>query len=471
MKRSDQGHRWAMEHDGKLTFWGVYNKYYDECSSGWKAESTRKSNHSAYINKILPNIPNHDRKAIDTYTRKDFLKLIALIKKQGQGMPNEPFVPYEDTTLAHYDFLVRRIMQVAANHYLCLDVYSKDKRNCLRKSPSKRHALLPKSLSIQQEKRISQILLNHKATGTYMGLLLMYAFGLRNAEACGANWGDLKQMDDHPECTELWVYKTTAIGTNILQASGKTKNADRIIPVPSRVLHILNRRKKYILSKLSDPSIIDDLPIACKDSDFTERCSSHDLTDSARLLFQEIELFDEEMYDLQEEIRTSNERVVVSSSTSIEAEPSAYIFRRNFGTHLHLLGLDESEISYIIGHDIESSYETRNEFMDVSKRYRIKIKMEQRPLVNFRRNANRPKFIQPGQKYYVKTSERLSVPTTAHRLHIQLSANEPDDPIRIQFKSKPESVRISKAGSYTADQYHIKSRHIILTQKYQELYD
>ena len=63
-------------------------------------------------------------------------------------------------------------------------------------------------------------------------------------------------------------------------------------------------------------------------------------------------------------------------------DPTAYLFRRNFGTHLHILGLSEPEIEYVIGHDIDDPYETRNEFVNEEKLFSIKQKMDRRPLVN-----------------------------------------------------------------------------------------
>lgn len=59
----------------------------------------------------------------------------------------------------------------------------------------------------------------------------MFALGLRNGETCGANYGDIKPMLLHPECKVLWVFKSTVIGSNIVKSSGKTRNADRIIPI------------------------------------------------------------------------------------------------------------------------------------------------------------------------------------------------------------------------------------------------
>ena len=46
------------------------------------------------------------------------------------------------------------------------------------------------------------------------------------------------------------------------------------------------------------------------------------------------------------------------------------------------MGLTEAEIQYIMGHDIEDPYESRNDFTNEDKLYQIKRKMELRPLVN-----------------------------------------------------------------------------------------
>ena len=71
-----------------------------------------------------------------------------------------------------------------------------------------------------------------------------------------------------------------------------------------------------------------------------------------------------------------------ANEKQFEKDPSAYLFRRNFGTHLFILGLSEAEIQYVVGHDIEGLYETRNEFVNEERLLEIKQKMEQRPIFN-----------------------------------------------------------------------------------------
>ncbi len=52
--------------------------------------------------------------------------------------------------------------------------------------------------------------------------------------------------------------------------------------------------------------------------------------------------------DLQEETASNNGGLPFED----RKDPTAYLFRRNFGTHLHILGLSEPEIEYVIAHDI-----------------------------------------------------------------------------------------------------------------------
>jgi hypothetical protein len=73
-----------------------------------------------------------------------------------------------------------------------------------------------------------------------MGLLLMYSLGLRNAEACAVDYGDIKPMQTHPDCPVIWIYKTTGYDISAGKLGGKTRNADRIIPVPDKVAVLIH---------------------------------------------------------------------------------------------------------------------------------------------------------------------------------------------------------------------------------------
>jgi hypothetical protein len=88
--------------------------------------------------------------------------------------------------------------------------------------------------------------------GAAVGLLLMFGLGLRNAEACGLNYGDIKPLRGYNNCYVAWIYKSTKIGTNELQSGGKTINTGRIIPVPKKIYDFIYRRKMCIYRKLQE---------------------------------------------------------------------------------------------------------------------------------------------------------------------------------------------------------------------------
>ena len=47
-----------------------------------------------------------------------------------------------------------------------------------------------------------------------------------------------------------------------------------------------------------------------------------------------------------------------------------------------MLGLNDNEIQYIIGHDIEDPDDERNFYRNEERLYPIALKMEERPIVN-----------------------------------------------------------------------------------------
>ena len=67
--------------------------------------------------------------------------------------------------------------------------------------------------------------------------------------------------------------------------------------------------------------------------------------------------------------------------------------------------MSEPEIEYVIGHDIDDPYETRNEFVNEEKLFAIKQKMDRRPLVN-------SDLSQIGKR--IDVGERLQLQHAAH---------------------------------------------------------
>jgi len=185
---------------------------------------------------------------------------------------------------------------------------------------------------------------------------------------------------------------------------------------------------------------IDDYPIVCNNDRWEVRCSARELTNAARVLFQSIKIKASQMASISEELQ--DESVSQKDSLPFEdrKDPTAYLFRRNFGTHLHILGLTEPEIEYVIGHDIDDPYETRNEFVNEEKLFAIKQKMDRRPLVNS--DLSEIKRIDAGERLQLQHTACVQIPVHSAETEMHITANEPTDNIRISLSVRPQSMRI-----------------------------
>lgn len=478
MTRSGIDRKWIRSVDDKLTFCGVYEQLYDACAKYWKQETTRTQYDRDYNDVILPSLSGHDSKAIDEYTMEDFEAAILSIAERGQTRKGQGgFVPYADSTLQHFRHLMEVVVTAAANHDLCDNVLW-GSRFSLQESQLDEDAVnervrLKKSLTISEEFAVAKALLSDPGQrGQNFGLLLMFALGLRNGEACGANFGDVRPMERHPECKVLWVYKTTISGKNTLQSSGKTKNADRIIPIPDVLDQFLEERRAYLEQSLSEDgaaaSHIDELPIACVGDNFSLRCSAHQLTAAGREMFRRIKMSSAQLAYIDAELSDQE-----TASELKEQDPSAYLLRRNFGTHLSILGLSESEIEYLIGHDIQDAYETRNEYVNEERLWLIKEKLDKRPILNRIDLSGRRRQMRllagnlyvlegiPPQKYHFRTGNG--------RLLLHVFAKEPLDPLKIRVSSLSQAKGASKEVlPYSTPCSY--GRTIDVLKKYHELY-
>jgi len=122
-------------------------------------------------------------------------------------------------------------------------------------------------------------------------------------------------------------------------------------------------------------------------------------------------------------------------------DPTAYLFRRNFGTHLHILGLSEPEIEYVIGHDIDDPYETRNEFVNEEKLFAIKQKMDCRPLVNSDRSQI-GQSVHVGEHLPLQHTTHMQIPAASAETELHITTNEPTDNITVRLSSHPQNMRI-----------------------------
>lgn len=469
--------KWIMSVDGQLTFAGVLEEYYEECAKYWKVEATRKQYARDYNEKILPNLVNHDSKPIGQYTKESFDEAVDSIKSRGQGISDKEFIPYADSTIRHFRHLIEVVVLAASRNNLCDSVLwgssfilSSDDENGIA---YKKQVNLKKSLTVAQEIIVFNYLMTDpEQRGEEMGLLFMYALGLRNNEACGINFEDIKPMQLHPDCQVLWVYKTTEIGSDTLKSSGKTKNADRIIPIPDKLAEFLMRRRKFVEDWIAQNSPllnVDKLPIACVGNAFSTRCASDKITAAGREMFRRAKL--------NQYILATIDLELINQETSydrLEKDPSAYLLRRNFGTHMHILGLAEPEIAYVLGHNIEDAYENRNEYINEEKLYEIKLKMDQRPLLNsisMIEDTSR-ELIHPSANQVFSINgnlpRKISIKACPGKLKLHIRSREPMSEISVRVRCSSCTPIRSNVTKYNISKEYARTVNIL--QKYQESY-
>ncbi|MBQ5607902.1 MAG: hypothetical protein IIU86_02640 [Oscillospiraceae bacterium] len=193
-----------------------------------------------------------------------------------------------------------------------------------------------------------------------------------------------------------------------------------------------------------------------------------ELTNATRILFQSIKIKTSQMVSISEELQ--DESVSQKDSLPFEdrKDPTAYLFRRNFGTHLHILGLSEPEIEYVIGHDIDDPYETRNEFVNEEKLFAIKQKMDSRPLVNS--DLTQIERIDVGQWLQLQHTACVQIPVDSAETEMHITANEPTDNIKVSLSSHPQNMRIQ----LNYRRYNVKEseydRFVDTQQQYHKVY-
>ncbi len=442
----------------EYTFCGALEYRYNHIAKNWNAD-TRKKHEREYNNIILPALKDHNEKSIREYTKEDYEEAIEYIRDNGyiqEGVRRK----YAESSIHNFGNLIYYVVFQSSVYGLCEDVlwgtkFVLDVPDEVEEIESR--VKLKKSLSIEQEKNLASEILNDvDEDGAIIALLLMWGLGLRNAEACGLNYGDIKQIEGHEECYAARIYKTTKIDSNILQSGGKTYNTGRMVPVPEKIIEFLDKRKTLIKRFANEQEMtisIDELPICCDgwieaDSDnFIRRCSAHRVSMVAHEIFERAKITSEQLAYLDVELSEDNTAAVLK-----EKEPTAYLLRRNYATQMSILGLSVSEMQYLIGHDVEDAYESRNEYVDSERIYEMYQKLEKRALLN--------------EKTDEKTKICISGIKTA-KIHI--SAKEPTDSLNVVFTTKDHSTSVITRLSEESVPI-TPNRSVDISYKYNKLY-
>ncbi|WP_405373555.1 hypothetical protein [Pseudobutyrivibrio sp.] len=444
------------------TFAGALEKCYKHIAHGWNL-NTQKQRNSAYENIIIPALAAHNEKTIDQYTIEDYEAAIQLIRDNGYVGKDGIRQIYSESTIRTFEQQIYVVVFYSATLGFCdnclwgtrfeLDTESiedqiKDKIN--------EKVLLKKSLTVTEEKHLFELLLSdEELPGEYVAVLLMASCGLRNAESCALNYGDIIPLFSHDEMYMALVYKTTIPFTSNLQSSGKTWNAGRMVPIPQKTLEVIKCRKQETIDYLRkvgmyDDVNIDELPIASKgyisDGAFDKRCASHDVTNAAKDIFKAASINGRQLAYIDDDLRNNGVAEIVN-----EKDATAYLLRRNFATHLQILGFNTSEIQYLLGHDVEDIYESRSEFVDEDRLWEMGKRLLKRPLLNDISND----------------FEKVSIPISIGETRIKLIANETND--NLKFTASKDDLY--SLESYVTVSERPFSRQIDILKQYYKRYN
>ena len=377
------------------TFAGVLIEYWDEVGESWDENSTQITYLKDYKKYVLPLLNDLPLKDCDRTNFDRCLELLPLAKRK-EGLK------YDLRTERHIKWIIGKVLAVAERHGICPDIlwgtdYSVPEKATDEELNEKELVKLRKSFSASEEVDIARLILEDpQQDGENFGLAAMFCLGLRNNEACGIKFGDIQPFCCDVNRYYMRIYSSTAIDSNEERFGGKTSNMARFIPIPTKLLDLLFRRRKLLcelalrgeitndgkMEQFQDDqyvnAIVDNLPIACRGREYAISCSARVLTQAANRLLKRVAIEQEILSLIDRDIRRPGR----TEEGIKEKEPTAYLFRRNLGTHLYLLGLNESEIQYIMGHDIEDDNEERSFFRNEEKLYPIAMKMEKRPIVN-----------------------------------------------------------------------------------------
>ena len=387
----------GVAYNGEPTFAGLLQRYFVESDSrnrnigisrNWNEKTAERCSYD-YERRILPAL--HSFCGRDTPAHELTGELFELVLQKLADERN-----YSDGTLGHYRHLILLVYQAGVEHdhfpdtlfwedLFDAEIATDEEKEAWRVNTMTR---LRKSFSPAEEQKIVNWFLGlcpETATGEELGLLLMFTMGLRNNEACGANFSSVRCLDYHTDTAVFDMLQSTRLNSSELKIGGKTSNAPRTLLMMEPVYDFIQRRKAYLtqlvdtgeLSLPENTESVDDLPLVCRKLSFTQRASSNELAGGGKTLFNQIGIDKSELSALYQILCASE----VQRMQIEEKEPTTYLFRRNCATHLYQLGFAPSEIQYWMGHEIEDPFTKRSFFADPDQIYALKEKWSRHPVL------------------------------------------------------------------------------------------
>lgn len=240
--------------------------------------------------------------------------------------------------------------------------------------------------------------------------------GVQNVHIC-TSVSDVNAYLDKEAFPVLNVMSSTIRGSSERKLGGKTPNAPRTLPIPDSLYMLLRARREIVERKIAAGEIttpIERLPIVCRGNNYTERCKSGDLTVAGKKVFQEIKLDENVVADVAFEL---GQRFAEEDYS--EKDVTSYFLRRNFATHIAILGCTQDEAHYLMGHAIFSRENEKSVMINPKALNRLKRMLEKRPIVGSSANGKKQAIKLTSRKYNQDgTDSGLVGKTEAQEVHI-----------------------------------------------------
>lgn len=369
---------------GELNFIGIIIQYFDFLYSKTN-DDTKKKYISAYERNLFPLIdPNV---AFEDLDESYFYDLIDRIDKTES---------YEDNTVKLYNNIVINPAECyyedPGNNAISPFIASANSFEKNNNDLKAAYLKIPKSLSIEEQKRATEYLLSNPETedGYILGLILCMFFGIRLNESAGASYRHINKMFiDYFEYYYINIIETVKINSSVTKMGGKSINSIRRLLMIDDIYDFFQKRKSYLERQIDFPTTgsngeiincVDDLPICCVGREYSKRCSANYLSLKGKeFLINIVKVEDNNVSGVASMIN-NNKNLYIEYK-----DPTTYILRRNWLTNLYLMGFSEEQIEYWAGHSMDDSNMTRGMFASQNNLKKMYQKVNQYPINNKRK--------------------------------------------------------------------------------------
>lgn len=239
---------------------------------------------------------------------------------------------------------------------------------------------LPKSLTIKAECKLARILQSdlQKEDGAAIGGLLMLYLGVRPGECCALKYDNIKKLSPLSNDHVLYIYEQYTT-KEVVRNKLKTINAYRILPIPEELYHLIAQRKAFVETQVSAAENIEKFPMVNSPKGYNLHCG--------RKFFAEYMKATLRCASVQQQ-SIAYMSILAEVHSLRDAEPTAYLLRRNFATIMSSVCMtDPEELEYLMGHAL-SDNKKRNEYQETERLTTMLQKMNKRHLLGQFANRN-----------------------------------------------------------------------------------